>query len=64
MLRMLYEYIYVNMWLLLFLAFMWANDGYISFVESGLLIIVAITGIALVSKKQLRTPENRRFREL
>ncbi|RKN86798.1 hypothetical protein [Paenibacillus ginsengarvi] len=64
MLRLLYEYIYVNMWLLLFLAFMWANDGYISFFESCMLIVVAITGIAIVSKKQLRTPENRRIRDL
>ncbi|GAA3404155.1 hypothetical protein ACFFNY_02225 [Paenibacillus hodogayensis] len=62
MLRLLYEYIYVNMWLLLFLAFMWANDGYISFLESCALIVVAITGIVIVAKKQLRAPENRRFR--
>lgn len=64
MLRLLYEYIYVNMWLLLFLAFMWANDGYLSFIESCLLIVFSITGIAFVSKKQLRRPENRRFRNL
>ncbi|TNJ67076.1 hypothetical protein FE784_05865 [Paenibacillus hemerocallicola] len=64
MLRLLYEYIYVNMWLLMFLTFMWANDGYISFFESCLLIVISISGIAFVSKKQLRNPENRRFRDL
>ncbi|TMV46587.1 hypothetical protein FE783_25065 [Paenibacillus mesophilus] len=64
MLRLLYEYIYVNMWLLMFLAFMWANDGYISFLESCLLIVVSITGIVITAKKQLRHPEHRRFRDL
>jgi hypothetical protein len=62
-LRLLYEYIYVNMWLLMFLAFVWANDGYISFLESCLLIVVSITGIVITAKKQLRRPENRRFRD-
>lgn len=64
MLRLLYEYIYVNLWLLLFLALMWANDGYISIFESCLLIAISITGIVFVSKKQLRSPENRRFRDI
>ncbi|PYI52590.1 hypothetical protein [Paenibacillus flagellatus] len=61
--RLLYEYIYVTMWILLFLAFMWANDGYISSVESGLLIVVSVGGIAFASKKQARSREHRRFRD-
>ncbi|MDF2650894.1 MAG: hypothetical protein K0Q73_6699 [Paenibacillus sp.] len=64
MLRLLYEYIYVNLWLLLFLTFMWVNDGYISSFESCLLIVFSISGIVFVSKKQLRSPENRRFRDI
>lgn len=62
--RLLYEYIYVNMWLLLFLAFMWTNDGFLSLFESCLPIVISIAGIAFVSKKQLRSPDNRRSRDL
>lgn len=54
--RLLYEYIYVNMWILLFLALFWANDGYISFYEGCILIIISIIGMAFVGKKQIRPP--------
>lgn len=61
--RLLYEYIYVNMWILFFLTLMWTNDGQISVFEGCLLIIISISGIALVAKKQLRTPNSAKFRK-
>ncbi|WP_282940811.1 hypothetical protein [Paenibacillus sp. RC67] len=61
--RLLYEYIYVNMWILLFLTLMWANDGHISFFEGCLLIAFSITVMIFVAKKQLRTAGSARFRK-
>jgi len=51
--RLLYEYIYVNMWILLFMTFLWSSNGELTYWESGLLIVVSITVIALVADKQL-----------
>lgn len=52
--RLLYEYIYVNLWILLVLAMMWAHDQYISVTDGAILMAVAITGLTFVSRKQLR----------
>ncbi|GAA4856180.1 hypothetical protein GCM10023310_39160 [Paenibacillus vulneris] len=61
--RLLYEYIYVNMWILLFLTLLWANDGHISFIESCFLILFSVTVMMFVAKKQLRTEGSARFRK-
>ncbi|MCS7460898.1 hypothetical protein N0M98_12165 [Paenibacillus doosanensis] len=61
--RLLYEYIYVNMWILLFLTLMWANDGHISVFESVLLIAFSVTVMAFVGKKQVRSEGSGRYRK-
>lgn len=51
--RMLYEYLYVNLWILLVLAIMWGHDHYISVYEGLTLIVLSITGLVFVARRQL-----------
>ncbi|MFE5323906.1 hypothetical protein ACFQ88_35050 [Paenibacillus sp. NPDC056579] len=61
--RLLYEYIYVNMWILLFMTFLWTTNGQLTYWESGLLIVVSVTVIALVANKQDRPDRNGTYKK-
>ncbi|WP_135555626.1 hypothetical protein [Paenibacillus cymbidii] len=57
--RLLYEYIYVNCWLLLAAALMLAHDGQISALDGAGLMALAIGCMCWSGRKQLRKANRR-----
>jgi len=53
--KIVYDYLYVNLWILILLVIMWTGDHIISASEAMILIFAAFVGIAYVAKKQSRT---------